>query len=109
MDDSFCLFTQVSKHRRTDDQYKVFEQGEVEHDHDQAQHHTGHNEKETEPFTPFALQPGLDAHLFTHPGDRIIGGRPEKIHTGNEQRSIDDTGNDDPFPELVLLDKTMGF
>ena len=39
----------------------------------------------------------------------MSGRATEKIHTYYEQKSINDPRNNDPFPELVLLDESVHF
>lgn len=33
----------------------------------------------------------------------------KKIHSGNKEDSINEPGNNDPFPEFMLRNETMGF
>lgn len=107
--DGFGLFTEIGKHRRPDNKDHIFKKRKIEQHKDQPEHHTHHHKKETEPFASFLLQPGLYTHFFAHPGYGIVCCRPEEIHAYNKEYRIDNTGNDNPFPELMLLDKTMGF
>ena len=51
----------------------------------------------------------VDADDMAEPGDGFAGGLPKEIHADTEQDGIKYAGDQDPFPQLVLHDKVMGF
>jgi hypothetical protein len=49
----------------------------------------------------------FDPDHSAQPGHGGIGRLPEEIHTGGEEDGIEDTGDEDPFPKVVLADEVV--
>ena len=106
-DDRFCLFAQVGEERGADDKEDVFEQGEIEQQHDQLQHELPEDEQEIEPAALHLLHPLLQTAFKQHVFDGAVARLHEKINTQQEKRRIDQPRNEDPFPQSVFDDEPV--
>jgi hypothetical protein len=55
-----------------------------------------------------AVQPIAQPCFVAHPADKIGGSSAEEIHAYDEQRAINDTGYQYPFPQFMFLYKPVG-
>ena len=54
-----------------------------------------------------SMQPAVNAQPVTDIGNEGIRGGPEKIHSYHKQYRIQNTRNDDPFPQTVFIDELV--
>jgi hypothetical protein len=55
------------------------------------------------------VEPSFDTDEFAEPGDGCVGGIPEKVHAYAEEYRIQQSGDNDPFPQPVFADEMVGF
>lgn len=68
-----------------------------------------YDEKETQPGAFHMVEPFLDTKFSQHPCSSVIAGMPEKIKSDDEKYGVQQSGYQNPFPQPVLFDETVGF
>ena len=106
-DDAGSFFAEITKYRRANDEIKIFEQRKIEIKQNKPQCYSSHNKQKTQPIVTFFLQPCFQANFFAEPCYRTVGRQDKKIKTDAKQYAINDTGDQDPFPQPVLANKIM--
>ena len=53
------------------------------------------------------MQPAVNANAMAQPCNGRIGRGPEKIDACNEENGIENAGNEDPLPQLMVTDETV--
>ena len=103
----FCFFAEIGKYGGADNKPQVLEQRKIKQHQQQPKHNAGYGEKKTchtaaQTFYPMP-KPSLDSDSFND----VAGTVCKKIHADAEQNHVNNTRNDNPFPEFVLPDEQV--